>query len=233
MTDFNRSPQAQETFKAKGKPKGPIKFKISLNDEQKEAKELILNTPITLIEGKAGSGKTTLASQIALDLLFRREIDQVLIARPFVTAGEDIGFLPGGVDQKLEYLTFPIYDLMNTMTGDPEKITKIQNENKIKVMPIGFLRGHTFTNSMIIIDEAQNLTKKQTELILGRLGNTSRIVFCGDKPQCDLKNKLDSGINLLYDLSKNVPNVGYVKLQKNHRHPIVDEILNYIKENGL
>jgi ribosomal protein S13 len=72
-------------------------------------------------EGKAGSGKTTLASQIALDLLFRREIEQVLIARPFVTAGEDIGFLPGGVDQKLEYLTFPIYDLMNTMTGDPEK----------------------------------------------------------------------------------------------------------------
>lgn len=233
MTDYNRTPEAQEVFKEKRKPKGPIKFKISLNEEQKYAKELILSKPITLIEGKAGSGKTTLASQIALDLLFRREIEQVLIARPFVTAGEDIGFLPGGVDQKLEYLTFPIYDLMNTMTGDPDKIAKIQSENKIKVMPIGFLRGHTFTNSMIIIDEAQNLTKKQTELILGRLGNTSRIVFCGDKPQCDLKNKLDSGINLLYDLSKNIPNVGYVKLIKNHRHPIVDEILDYIKENGL
>ena len=233
MTDYNRTPEAQETFKEKRKPKGPIKFKLSLNEEQKQAKELILSKPVTLIEGKAGSGKTTLASQIALDLLFRREIEQVLIARPFVTAGEDIGFLPGGVDQKLEYLTFPIYDLMNTMTGDPDKITKIQNENKIKVMPIGFLRGHTFTDSMIIIDEAQNLTKKQTELILGRLGNTSRIVFCGDKPQCDLKNKLDSGINLLYDLSKNIPNVGYVKLLQNHRHPIVDEILSYIKENGL
>ena len=233
MTDYNRTPEAQETFKEKRKPKGPIKFKLSLNEEQKQAKELILSKPITLIEGKAGSGKTTLASQIALDLLFRREIEQVLIARPFVTAGEDIGFLPGGVDQKLEYLTFPIYDLMNTMTGDPDKISKIQSENKIKVMPIGFLRGHTFTDSMIIIDEAQNLTKKQTELILGRLGNTSRIVFCGDKPQCDLKNKLDSGINLLYDLSKNIPNVGYVKLLQNHRHPIVDEILDYIKENGL
>jgi phosphate starvation-inducible protein PhoH and related proteins len=233
MTDYNRTPEAQETFKEKRKPKGPIKFKLSLNEEQKQAKELILSKPVTLIEGKAGSGKTTLASQIALDLLFRREIEQVLIARPFVTAGEDIGFLPGGVDQKLEYLTFPIYDLMNTMTGDPDKITKIQSENKIKVMPIGFLRGHTFTDSMIIIDEAQNLTKKQTELILGRLGNTSRIVFCGDKPQCDLKNKLDSGINLLYDLSKNIPNVGYVKLLQNHRHPIVDEILSYIKENGL
>ena len=100
-------------------------------------------------------------------------------------------------------------------------------------MPVGFLRGHTFSDSMIIIDEAQNLTKKQTELILGRLGETSKLVFCGDKPQCDLPNKLDSGINLLYDLSKNIPSFGYVKLLQNHRHPIVDEILNYIKENGL
>jgi phosphate starvation-inducible PhoH-like protein len=165
--------------------------------------------------------------------LFRKDIEQIIIARPFVTAGENIGYLPGGVDQKLEYLTFPIYDLMNTMTGDPAKIEKIQSENKIKVMPVGFLRGHTFSDSMIIIDEAQNLTKKQTELILGRLGETSKLVFCGDKPQCDLPNKLDSGINLLYDLSKNIPSFGYVKLLQNHRHPIVDEILNYIKENGL
>ena len=233
MTDYNRTPEAQDAFKEKRKPKGPIKFKMSLNEEQKEAKDIILNTPVTLIEGKAGSGKTTLACQIALDLLFRREIEQIIIARPFVTAGENIGYLPGGVDQKLEYLTFPIYDLMNTMTGDPTKIEKIQSENKIKVMPVGFLRGHTFSDSMIIIDEAQNLTKKQTELILGRLGETSKLVFCGDKPQCDLPNKLDSGINLLYDLSKNISNFGYVKLLQNHRHPIVDEILNYIKENGL
>ena len=103
MTDYNRTPEAQDVFKEKRKLKGPIKFKMSLNEEQKEAKDIILNTPVSLIEGKAGSGKTTLACQIALDLLFRRDIEQIIIARPFVTAGENIGYLPGGVDQKLEY----------------------------------------------------------------------------------------------------------------------------------
>ena len=79
MTDYNRTPEAQETFKEKRKPKGPIKFKLSLNEEQKQAKELILQTPVTLIKGLAGSGKTLVATQIALDLVFRREMEKIVI----------------------------------------------------------------------------------------------------------------------------------------------------------
>lgn len=223
----------EEVFTNKKKPKGEIKFKLSLNEEQKHYKALILNSPISVIDGAAGSGKTTLASQVALDLLFRKEIEKIIIARPFVTAGEDIGYLPGGVDQKLEYLTFPIYDIMNTLIGNNEKVEKMVKEDQIKVIPIGFLRGHTFNNSLIIIDEAQNCTKKQIELIIGRLGTTSKLMFCGDKTQCDLDKKLESGMILLTDLSKNIEGVSYVKLTKNHRHGIVENILSYIKDNGI
>lgn len=226
-------PHNEEVFANKKKPKGEIRFKLEFAEDQKNAKKAILGSPVAVIDGKAGSGKTTLASQIALDLLFKKEIEKIIIARPFVTAGEDIGYLPGGVDQKLEYLTYPIYDIMNSLIGNTEKVEKMIKENQIKVIPIGFLRGHTFNDSLIIIDEAQNCTKKQTELILGRLGTTSKLLFCGDVTQCDLKSPLDSGMRLLLDLSKNVKRVSYVKLTQNHRHEVVDEILEYIKSNSL
>ncbi len=220
-------------FKEKKRPKNPISFKIPLNDEQKEAKAKVLSSPVSIIDGKAGSGKTTLASQIALDLLFTRQIEQIVIARPFITAGEDIGFLPGGVDQKLEFLTFPIYDLMEGLVGSKDKIQSLLKDNQLKVIPLGFLRGFTFTDSIIIIDEAQNCTKSQTELILGRLGLNSKLIFCGDTAQCDLKNKIDSGMNLLKTLSKNLDDISYIKLNQNHRHKIVDDIFTYIKDNNL
>ena len=226
-------PHTDDVYVSKRKPKSPINFKIQLNSEQKEAKDLILRSPISVIDGGAGVGKTTIASNIALDLLFNKEIKKIIIARPFVTAGEDIGFLPGGVDQKLEYLTFPIYEIMKDLTGSEEKVKKLVSEDQIKVIPIGFLRGVTFNDSLIIIDEAQNLTKLQTELILGRLGKNGKLLFCGDKTQCDLKNKLDSGMLLLNDLSKNIEGVSYIKLLKNHRHELVGDILDYIKNNGI
>ena len=122
---------------------------------------------------------------------------------------------------------------MNTLIGNDEKVEKLVKENQIKVIPLGFLRGHTFNNSLVIIDEAQNCTKLQTELILGRLGTSSKLIFCGDKTQCDLKNKLDSGMNILNDLSKNIEGITYIKLLKNHRHKIVEEIISYIKNSGI
>ena len=101
MTDYNRTQEAQGVFKEKRKPKGPIRFKMSLNEEQKEAKDIILNTPVTLIKGMAGSGKTLLACQIALDLVFRKEMEKLIITRPTV-AKEDIGFLPGDLKEKMD-----------------------------------------------------------------------------------------------------------------------------------
>ena len=218
-------PHTDEVYKEKRKPKNPIKFGITLNEEQKVAKAEVLQNHIIAIKGKAGSGKTMLAVQIGLDLLFNRDIEKLIIARPYVTAGEDIGFLPGGVDDKLSYLTSPIYNIMYDLIGKP-KTEKLVQDGSVIVAPFGFLRGNTFSNCYVLIDEAQNATMKQTELMIGRLGMNSRMVFCGDMSQCDLKNKKDSGFDFFVKIELAVPGVKVLHLEKNHRHEVVDPILD-------
>ena len=218
-------PHTDEVYKEKRKPKNPIKFGITLNDEQKLAKAEILQNDVVAIKGKAGSGKTMLAVQTGLDQLFNREIEKLIIARPYVTAGEDIGFLPGGVDDKLSYLTSPIYNIMYDLIGKP-KTEKLVTEGSVIVAPFGFLRGNTFSNCYVMIDEAQNATMKQTELMIGRLGMNSRMVFCGDMSQCDLKNKKDSGFDFFLKLEIEVKGVKVLHLEKNHRHKVVDPVLD-------
>jgi len=223
MSDYNRTEEAQEVFKKKGRPKGPIKFKVSLNEEQKEAKAQILTHPVTLLKGIAGSGKTLLACQIGLDLLFKKEIDKIIITRPTV-AKEDIGFLPGDLKEKMDPWLAPIYANLH-MLYDKEKIERLLNEEAIEIIPFAFMRGRTFVNSLVIVDECQNLTHSQTELVLGRLGKNSQMVFCGDLSQTDLKNKKDSGIGFFVRLEENVKGVKIINLKTNHRHEIVKDIL--------
>ena len=218
-------PHTDEVYKEKRKPKTPIKFGITLNEEQKLAKAKILQNHVIAIKGKAGSGKTMLAVQTGLDLLFNRDIEKLIIARPYVTAGEDIGFLPGGVDDKLSYLTSPIYNIMYDLIGKP-KTEKLVQDGSVIVAPFGFLRGNTFSNCYVMIDEAQNATMKQTELMIGRLGLNSKMVFCGDMSQCDLKNRKDSGFDFFLKLEIAVPGVKVFHLEKNHRHAVVNPILD-------
>jgi len=214
-----------EVFKEKRKPKRPIRFGITLNEEQKLAKAEILHHDVTAIKGKAGSGKTMLAVQSGLDQLFNKEVEKLIIARPFVTAGEDIGFLPGGVDDKLSYLTSPIYNIMYDLVGKA-KTEKLIQDGDVIVAPFGFLRGNTFSNCFVLVDEAQNATMRQTELMIGRLGMNSKMVFCGDMSQCDLRNKKESGFDFFLKLELAVPKVKVVTLHQNHRHQVVDPILD-------
>jgi phosphate starvation-inducible protein PhoH and related proteins len=201
MTDFNRTTQAQESFKTKRKPKGPIKFEIQLNEEQKRAKEKILHNTVTVLKGKAGSGKSLLAANIALDLLFSREIEKIIITRPTVVAGQDIGFLPGDVNEKLAPFT----------------------------APVSFMRGRNFTNCLVVIDEAQNLTDTQMELLLTRICHGSKMIFCGDAAQIDLKDRKTSGFDVVCKHMKDVPGFEVITLEKNHRHEIVEFILDVYK----
>ena len=228
MTEYNRTPVAQEVFKAKRKPKGPIKFKLTLNEEQKEAKKIILETPVTLLKGMAGSGKTLLACQIALDLYFQKEIEKIIISRPTVSK-EEIGFLPGDLKEKMDPWLAPIYSNLY-MLYTKEKIDQMIKDEELEIVPFAFMRGRTFVNALVIVDESQNITHSQTELMLGRLGKNSKMVFCGDLSQTDLKNKKDSGIGFFVRLEENIKGVRIVTLKSNHRHEIVENILNIYSE---
>tara|TARA_S200002703_G_scaffold112915_1_gene98403 strand:+ start:174 stop:863 length:690 start_codon:yes stop_codon:yes gene_type:complete len=209
----------------KRKPKNPIKFKIQLNEEQKIAKQVVLDNTLTMLAGSAGSGKTFLACQIALDGLFSRRYEKIIITRPTVSK-EDIGFLPGNLREKMDPWLQPIYENMYSLY-DKDKVAKCLAEDQIKIVPLSFMRGNTFLNSMVIVDEAQNVTHNQMEMIVTRIGLNSKMIVCGDKKQVDLKRKSDSGFNFLYKAADSINGLASVTLTTNHRSPIVEELIDF------
>jgi phosphate starvation-inducible PhoH-like protein len=211
------------------KPKGPIKFQIQLNEEQKIAKSEILSNTVTLLKGQAGSGKTLLGCQVALDLFFNRQIEKIIITRPVVAAADDIGYLPGGLKEKMDPWLAPIYANLY-MLYSKEQIDKMVEAQDIEILPFAFVRGRTFVNAVVIVDEAQNVNNLQTEMIIGRLGLNSKMIFCGDTSQIDLRNKKESGVDFFKILALRVPGVKVITLKENHRHPIVPNILDVYKE---
>jgi phosphate starvation-inducible PhoH-like protein len=223
MSDFNRSEEAKQIFKEKRKPKNPITFKLTLNEEQKLAKQVILDTPVTLLRGMAGSGKTLVACQVALDLVFKKDAERIIITRPTV-AKEEIGFLPGDLKEKMDPWLAPIYANLY-MLYDKVKIDKMIQDNQIEIVPFAFMRGRTFPDAVVIVDECQNITHSQTEMILGRLGKGGKMIFCGDITQTDLKNRKDSGIGFFTRMEENIKGVKIFTLKTNHRHEIVEPIL--------
>lgn len=217
-----------EVFRSKNKPKNPIKFNLQLNDEQKEAKALILDNPITVLKGMAGSGKTLVAVQAALDMLFTKEIDKIIITRPTV-AKEDIGFLPGDLKEKMDPWLAPIYHNLYALYNK-EKIDKELEKETIEIVPFAFMRGRTFLNSFVIVDEAQNVTHDQMETVIGRLGKQSKMVICGDLAQIDLKNKKETGFSFLSRIEEHVDGFKVMALKQNHRHEIVSPILQVYQD---
>jgi phosphate starvation-inducible protein PhoH len=207
-------------------PKGNVKFSISLSEEQKAAKQAILHHPYNFIVGKAGSGKTLLACQIALDMFFKRMINKIIITRPTVST-EDNGFLPGSEKEKMEPWLVPIRSNMRKVYNKPPILEKMENQEDIELVSLAHFRGRTFENSIVIVDEFQNLTRSQFRMALGRIGKGSTMIFCGDNQQIDLKDKNYSAI---HDLSK-ITDSEYVYkriLQDNHRHPAIDEVFEML-----
>jgi len=217
-----------EVFAEKRRPKSPIKFHLQLNEEQKAAKEVILSSTITLLAGKAGSGKTLLACQAALDGLFSRQYDKIVITRPTVSK-EEIGFLPGDLHQKMDPWVQPIYQNMYALYGK-DRIQPYIEKGDIEIVPLSFMRGRTFCRVAVLVDEAQNVTMEQMEMIVTRLGVGSKMIICGDDGQVDLKNKGDSGFKFLYSAARRIKGLSAVTLLKNHRDPIVDDLIDLYEE---
>lgn len=207
-------------------PKNPIKFDITLSDEQKTAKDLILRRPFNVIFGKAGSGKTLLAVQIALDLFFKRKINKIVITRPTVGT-EDNGFLPGSEKEKMEPWLVPIRSNMRKVYNKPQVLDKMEQEFNIELVSLAHFRGRTFEDAVCIVDEFQNLTKQQFAMALSRLGKNSLVIFCGDKKQIDLKFPNDSAVHEVPKIQSS-QFVNVVTLQDNHRHEALDEVLTLL-----
>ena len=210
--------------------KNPIKFQVSLTDEQKQAKARILENKITVLKGSAGSGKSMVAAQASLDALFRRQVEKVILTRPAVTSGEDLGFLPGDKDAKLAPYTAAIYDNMYRLYSR-DKIDKEIVEGRIEVIPLAFMRGRNLTNCFVVVDEGQNITDRQMELLLGRICSGSKMVICGDTAQIDLKDKKQSGFKFICDNLNSIPGFEVITLKTNHRDPIVEEILKVYNDH--
>lgn len=212
--------------KKKTPPKRDVKFSLTLSEEQKQAKSLILNSPFNFVLGAAGSGKTLLACQIALDLYFKRQIDQIIITRPTIST-EDIGFLPGSEAEKMEPWLVPIRSNFYKIYSHKNTLEKMESENQIEIVSLTHFRGRTFDNALVIIDEFQNLTKQQLSMVLGRLGRDSKMILCGDLQQIDLKYQNDSAIHEVSKL-KGSQYVNEIILKENHRHPALAEIFELL-----
>ena len=210
----------------KSPPKGAIRFSLSLSEEQKKAKAQILKHPYNFIVGKAGSGKTLLAVQVALDQFFKRQFNKIIITRPTISS-EDNGFLPGSESEKMEPWLVPIRSNMRKIYNKPMILQKMETTEQIELVSLAHFRGRTFDNAIVIVDEFQNLTRSQLAMTVGRLGKDSKMIFCGDSYQIDLKDK---NYSAYHDMAKLV-NSKYVYkciLNDSHRHDAIDDLLELL-----
>ena len=214
--------------KEKTPPKTDVKFSITLSEEQKLAKAKILETPFNFILGKAGSGKTLLAVQVALDMFFKRKINKIIITRPTVS-NEDNGFLPGSLSEKMEPWLVPLRSNMRKVYNKPDILEKMEKEENIELVSLAHFRGRTFDHAVCIVDEFQNLTKQQLQMVLSRLGKESIMILTGDRYQIDLKFANDSAVHEVPKLTKS-KYVNEIILLDNHRHEALDEILKLLNE---
>ena len=204
--------------------KNEIKYKISLNEEQKEAKRMIRENQITIITGRAGCGKSLVSAVTALDFLFKKECEQILVTRAAVEVGHSLGFLPGSLDEKFNpYLEAFQENLIKCY--DKVKVQDIITSKKVNALPVQFIRGKTI-DDVLVVEEAQNLTKAEMLAILTRLGKNGKIIINGDNEQKDIKDPYN-GLMFAIELSKKIKEIKWIKLKHNHRSDLVGNILEH------
>jgi len=205
--------------------KNEIKYKIQLNEEQKEVKRLIRENQIVVITGRAGCGKSLVSAVTALDFLNKKECDKVFVTRATVEVGQSLGFLPGALEDKFNPYIEALVDNLNKCQ-EQMKTTDMVNNGKIIGCTIQFIRGKTI-DDVLIVEEAQNMTKHQMLAILTRLGKSGKIIINGDNEQKDIKDPYN-GLSYAIDLAKKFSEeIKWVKLKHNHRSDLVGKILDF------
>ena len=183
--------------------------------------------------GPAGTGKTYLAVALAVSMMLEGNIDKIILSRPAVEAGENLGFLPGDLKEKVDPYLRPLYDALYEMLP-AEQVDKKLALGEIEIAPLAFMRGRTLANSFIILDEAQNTTPMQMKMFLTRLGENSRMVVNGDLSQVDLPRGVISGLRDALNTLKNVDNISSVTFSANDvvRHGLVAKIVKAYEEKN-
>jgi phosphate starvation-inducible PhoH-like protein len=204
--------------------KNDIKYDVTLNEEQKLAKQLIIDNQITIITGRAGSGKSLVGAITALDFLNKKMIDKILVTRSAIEVGKTLGFLPGALDEKFNPYMEALVENLYKCT-DKSKIDDYIKSGKIIASPVQYIRGKTI-DDILIVEEGQNLTKKEMLAILTRLGKNGKIIINGDNEQKDIQDEYN-GLSYAIELSKKIPEIKWIKLKENHRSDLVGKILDY------
>jgi phosphate starvation-inducible PhoH-like protein len=193
---------------------------------QKAFVDAIERHDLTLAIGPAGTGKTFLATVLAVRLLQERRVERLVLTRPAVEAGERLGFLPGDLQQKVDPFLRPLYDALHTVIGR-ERTEQLQEKGVIEVAPLAYMRGRTLADSFVIVDEAQNTTAAQMRMVLTRLGENSRMVVTGDVTQIDLPPGQLSGLVEAEEVLRGVEGVAICRFSDVDvvRHPLVQRLV--------
>lgn len=186
----------------------------------------IMQNDIVFAIGPAGTGKTYTAVALAVRALKNKEIKRIILTRPAVEAGENLGFLPGDLKEKIDPYLGPLYDALYDMIPGEKLRTLIEN-NIIEVAPLAFMRGRTLDNAFVILDEAQNASSLQLKMFLTRMGPSAKFILTGDVTQIDLPQRQPSGLPHALSILKGIEGIGFVWLDENDvvRHKIVKEII--------
>ena len=199
---------------------------------QKDYINKVRNNDIVFSVGPAGTGKTYLAVAFAANALENQQVERIVLCRPAVEAGENLGFLPGDLKEKVDPYLTPLYDALRSMMPSSQ-LKPLLSDNTIEIIPLAYMRGRTLNNAFMILDEAQNATTTQMKMFLTRLGVNSKTIITGDITQIDLPNKSGSGLIQVIDLLKKIDGIEFCKLGTSDvvRHKLVKDIIKaYDKE---
>ena len=214
--------------------KTPRKTVYARTEKQKKYLEILSKYNIIYALGPAGTGKTFLPVAVAVKKLIAGEIKKIILSRPAVEAGENLGFLPGDLKDKIDPYLIPLYDSLSELIGQ-EKMNKKIEDGSIEIAPLAFMRGRTLKDSFVILDEAQNATETQIKMFLTRLGKNTTMVVNGDPTQIDLPNSKISGLLNSANVLSGIEEVKIVKFdaQDVQRHPLVSKIIEAYKKNSF
>ncbi len=200
---------------------------LAKTKNQKALVDMLKHNQLVFAVGPAGTGKTYTGVAIAVKALKEKEIKKIILTRPAVEAGENLGYLPGDLKEKLDPYMQPLYDALRDMIPTV-KLNKLLNDKVIEIAPLAFMRGRTLDNAFVILDEAQNTTPAQMKMFLTRMGMNAKFMVTGDPGQVDLPRNIISGLKDALMILKDKKNIGIVHLNEKDimRHPIVKEVID-------